>query len=249
MSRRLPALAALAALLILSVSPVASQARSASSARMSPGLAHTLAIGAPSARTAAFVSVQNGLDPATVLTGRTGITVIKSYPRISAAFVVGTVSALTSLAKLSSVAYLEDNRTLQFFGDTSSWASRARVTQEAAAGGPYTDASGNRINGAGVGIAIVDAGINAAHPDLTSRVAHNWKIVCSTPGLINTETEYCFGNQFIDETLGNDWPSIGFVDMPAGTTSDTTSGHGTHVAGIAAGTGAMSTGAYPAGTA
>src|SRR3954465_4792133 len=99
MSRRLPALAALAALLILSVSPVASQARSASTARMSPGLAHTLAIGAPSARTAAFVSVQNGLDPAAVLAGRTGITVIKSYPRISAALVAGTAAARTSPPK------------------------------------------------------------------------------------------------------------------------------------------------------
>ena len=69
------------------------------------------------------------------------------------------------------------------------------------------------INGAGVGVAIVDSGIDATHPDLARRVTHNMKMVDSgTPvGPIIIPTE-----------------QLPFND------SDTSSGHGTHVSGIVA---------------
>src|SRR5688572_8927764 len=40
------------------------------------------------------------------------------------------------------------------------------------------------VNGAGIGVAVIDSGIDATHPDLAKRVTHNLKIVESgQPGL------------------------------------------------------------------
>ena len=69
------------------------------------------------------------------------------------------------------------------------------------------------IDGAGVGVAIVDSGIDATHPDLARRVTHNVKMV---------ETDTAAGNLIVP------------VDQTPYSNSDTSSGHGTHVAGIVA---------------
>ncbi|MGQ0846372.1 MAG: S8 family serine peptidase [Sporichthyaceae bacterium] len=73
------------------------------------------------------------------------------------------------------------------------------------------------LTGRGVGVAIVDSGVDATHPDLADHVAHNVKVV--GPGYPA-------------------YPSAGpaFV-LPvdsAGNNSDLAAGHGTHVAGIVA---------------
>jgi serine protease AprX len=254
MSRRLPVLAALVAILALLAPPaLAGLPRTGDLApaapRMSPGFSRDATTLAPTTPYGAFVRAQKGVDAAVLVAAKAPeLKVIRNYPLISAAFVNGPIGSIAKLASLPSVAYLQDNAQLQWLGDTSSWATRVRVAQEAVAGGPYTDGSGNVLDGSGVGVAIVDAGINAAHPDLTDRVAHNYKVVCTTPFLINTVTETCYGNWLLDQTLGDGSPQFGYVEVPAGTTSDTSSGHGTHVAGIVAGTGKMSKGAYPAGT-
>jgi serine protease AprX len=69
------------------------------------------------------------------------------------------------------------------------------------------------IDGSGVGVAIVDSGIDATHPDLAKRVTHNVKIV---------ETDTAAGDLVIP------------VDQGPYNDSDTSSGHGTHCAGIVA---------------
>src|ERR671929_24961 len=66
----------------------------------------------------------------------------------------------------------------------------------------------------GVGVAIVDSGIDATHPDLAKRVTHNVKII---------ETDTAAGDLVIP------------VDQGPYNDSDTSSGHGTHCAGIVAG--------------
>lgn len=73
------------------------------------------------------------------------------------------------------------------------------------------------FTGAGVGIAILDSGIDATHQDLAfgSKTVQNVKIV---------------GNQHLFSE-----PTIAIEDVP---NTDTTVGHGTHVAGIAGGSGA-----------
>ncbi|HEX7167036.1 MAG TPA: S8 family serine peptidase [Acidimicrobiales bacterium] len=216
---------------------------------MSAGLARDLAQLDAAAPYTALVSLRDGLDPSASLVGLAGIEVVRSYPLVSAAFVAGTVGSIAALTANPAVVYMEDNRVLAYAGDTGPWSSRVRIAQEPIAGGPYRDASNRVLLGDGVGVAIVDSGINTSHPDLTSRVARNFKIVCSTPGLIHTTTETCYGNKMVDDGVNGGRPTFGYVDVPAGTTSDTSSGHGTHVAGIVAGTGAASTGTYPAGTA
>lgn len=69
------------------------------------------------------------------------------------------------------------------------------------------------VDGAGVVVAVIDSGIDASHPDLAQRVSHNLKMVeVGAPvGDIIVPTEQLPYNN-----------------------SDTSSGHGTHVAGIIA---------------
>lgn len=161
-----------------------------------------------------------------------GLRVFRDYTKYTnAVYATGPVARFLPLIANGKIAYIEENKPLQYFGDTAPWATRAAVTQEAVAGGPYKAADGTIIDGTGVGIAIVDSGLNAPHPDFEGRVVHNYKVVCPTPGLINPTTEQCLGGAL-------------FLDLGEYASSDTTGGHGTHVAGIAAGSGAASTGPY-----
>lgn len=73
--------------------------------------------------------------------------------------------------------------------------------------------------GAGVNVAVVDSGVDGLHPDLEKRIVANFKV------------------------LG---PAI--VRCPVACTTDNTTGHGTHVAGIAVGDGTAS-GGYHTGMA
>lgn len=82
-------------------------------------------------------------------------------------------------------------------------------------------------DGKGIGIAIIDSGIDATHPDLKlgTKVVQNVKIV----GLAAEDSPTGSSIVQVIENLPN---------------SDTSSGHGTHVASTAAGTGAASGGWY-----
>lgn len=88
------------------------------------------------------------------------------------------------------------------------------------------------FTGKGVGIAILDSGINGMNPD----VAYPGKTVQNVKFTIRAE-------DFTDDTTSA--PRLGgglLVENLQNT--DATSGHGTHVAGIAAGSGASTNGAY-----
>ncbi|MGH2736077.1 MAG: S8 family serine peptidase [Actinomycetota bacterium] len=157
--------------------------------------------------------------------GAAGLRASAVFDRIDVVYATGTVRALRNLFDEPSVSFLESNRKLRFFQDTALDATRARAGEGAT---PFRDAQGRPLDGTGVGVAIVDSGILGSHPDFAGSIGANFKVVCSTPGLISTETEQCFGPVFYVEASD----------------TDTTSGHGTHVAGIAGGDGSSSDGAY-----
>lgn len=80
-------------------------------------------------------------------------------------------------------------------------------------------------HGEGVGIAILDSGVDGSHPDLADRLVQNVKIL---------------GPEYLQQPHDTFEPLVveGVVN------SDTTSGHGTHVAGDAAGDGTASDGKF-----
>ena len=98
------------------------------------------------------------------------------------------------------------------------------------------------ITGKDVGIAILDTGIDGTHPDL----AFGSKTVQNVKAVANSKDVYEFAGR--DSVTGLKTPKPVkkgaelFVENLAN--SDTDNGHGTHVAGSAAGTGAASSGKY-----
>ena len=198
-------------------------------ARMSPRLTSDLKTLPHSTTYGVFVHFRKGTwaERGAVLNAHS-LDLATVFRSVNVAYAVGSLRSVRSLAEERAVSYLEANRALEYAGDTGAWASRARVAQTSVAGGPYRDSGGAVLDGRGVGVAVVDSGIDGTHPDLAARVGRNFKVVCSTPGLINTQTEQCFGPVVALETPN----------------SDNTGGHGTHVSGIVAGDGTASAGTY-----
>ncbi len=154
-----------------------------------------------------------------------GLHVGTTYPMINVFVAGGPRQAFAELATNDAVRYLEANSRLHYATDTSHEATRgARVLKGAVKIG------GRRIDGRGIGVAIVDSGVDGTHPDLADRMGGNVRIVCTRPGfLIGTVTE-CGGPKEAVELDDTDSAALG--------------GHGTHVAGIVAGTGVASNGRY-----
>jgi serine protease AprX len=86
------------------------------------------------------------------------------------------------------------------------------------------------LDGQGVGVAVIDSGVNELQGDFAN-LAANFKVVGNPCYGLGGECEGPASGQNLFE----------FIDL-AGTNTDTSSGHGTHVAGIVGGTGAMSGG-------
>ena len=129
------------------------------------------------------------------------------------ALVSGTKAQLQSAVRRGVALDVYPDEELQLFSAESTAAIRADGLR----------ASG--LTGRGVGVAVVDSGIDATHPDLADHVTHNLKLV---------------GPEHLDLLGGKNDPDSppGTIVIPMETlpynNSDTTSGHGTHVAGIVA---------------
>lgn len=187
----------------------------------------------------ALVTVRTPLVPETLdLLGSRGLHVLRSFVDLGVVYAEGPGTAFLGLAGLDPVLRVTGNEPLQWFGDTDTVATRARESWDAKSTSttPVT-VGGAVVDGTGVGVAIVDSGVDATHPDLASAVMVSQKFVCSTPGLIHTTPDTCYGNY---AAIGDDGCANTFW-VPLDD-SDTTSGHGTHVAGIVAGRGIASDG-------
>jgi serine protease AprX len=137
---------------------------------------------------------------------------VTAYRELPIVGMVGTPSELTAAATVDGVERLWANTPLH------SATAQTRVMTRAEQ--VHHDLG---LTGDGVGIAILDSGIEATHPDLElgAKTVQNVKIL---------------GNQHVVEGV-----TVTVEDVPD---TDTTTGHGTHVAGIAAGDGTASDGLY-----
>ena len=140
--------------------------------------------------------------------------------RLPFAAVVGDPGALGRVGSVEGVKGSWANERLEWHLNES-----ANLVYGGAASRQSAYAAG--YDGSGQTIAVVDSGVDGTHPDLMDRMVQNVKVVG------------------VDGIGGIDGVFHHYVecgDLPC--TTDTTSGHGTHVASTAAGTGAASDGFY-----
>lgn len=133
----------------------------------------------------------------------------------------GPAAAIDLVSRLSFVRSLWGNHPLEATLEQSTEMIQADPVY--AAPMPGCGCPGFGVTGAGVRIAILDSGIDATHPDLAlgTKTVENVKLLGYT-------------KLFRDKVIA----------LEGVANTDTTAGHGTHVAGIAAGTGGLADGAY-----
>lgn len=145
-----------------------------------------------------------------------GVKALYTFASVPAVYAAATPAALRALASLPSLAYLERDKPIAFDLDTATTASRAKSVWGPPSPQEPVTVGGRVVDGTGIGIAIVDTGLDGTHPDF------------QVPGKVR-------GNYIVSPA--------GVHDAPA-SYSDEASPHGTHVAGIAAGNGGASGGEF-----
>jgi serine protease AprX len=186
-------------------------------------------------RQSALIHIEPGatLESGVAAARSAGLDVGTTYPPINVFVAYGETQQFLAAATAPEVEWIESNLLLEFFTDTSHVATRGQEVLD----GAITLADGSRIDGSGVGVAVVDSGVDGTHPDLADRMGSNVRIVCTAPG----------GAVAIGGGTG-----LGFSECRApkaavpmdDTDTPGAGGHGTHVAGIVAGTGAASGGRF-----
>jgi serine protease AprX len=210
------AIVAAAAVVLVGLVPVAARAvddgaspRPASVA--APGLADALAAVPPGGTLLAAVQ---GTDVAAVTdaVASAGLTIRAEWPEVDAVIVDGSPAAVADLLDDARVTYVEPDRLIEPLLDTSGIATRAEDARAASTG--LLRADGLPYDGSGVSIAVLDTGIDGTHPMFTedgvTKVARNLRQVCAV--------DFC-----------DSYVAAADTDVMAA------GGHGTHVAGIAAG--------------
>lgn len=190
---------------------------------MDPVLAAAVNLAGPEDRLEVLVTYDPALTSgdavASALTAAgAGIIRFRHLPTV---FALATPAQVGTAGGLPGVRSLYANRQLQWHLREAVASVRADLAHDAG----YT--------GAGVGIAILDSGIDGIHsPD----VAYPSRTVQNVKYAVNMEDVVAFGS---------DVPAVGgdlYVENVG--SSETSVGHGTHVAGIAAGDGTASSGFY-----
>lgn len=151
---------------------------------------------------------------ATAAAEASGLTVQQTWDDVAVVVAVGTADAVRAVVTRPGVTYVEGDQPLERHLSTAHTATRSAEALPV-----YRAPDGSAVDGTGVTIAIVDSGIDGRHPafqrDGASKVVRNLENVCTQ---VSGPTDVCFQQEPTNDTDTN---SAG--------------GHGTHVAGIAAG--------------
>ena len=138
-----------------------------------------------------------------------GAVFVKAFDSLPFAYVLADPLEINGLAEKSAIDHVERELPLVFFDAQSKPAIRQPEVVDAMTG--LKDPSGQTIDGRGIGVAVVDTGIDTLHPDLGSAV--NSAVVVAN---------YKVESQQLTPLADTD-----------------VSGHGTHVAAIVAGQGVL----------
>src|SRR4051812_18369239 len=138
---------------------------------------------------------------------------VHGFSKVPAAVVVAPPGAQALLRALPGVKGVYANETYHFLSDLA--------TRSSGADQVWDDLG---YSGAGIGVAVIDAGVDGTHPDLCAQVAF-----CKGTGIKTVQNVKILGRQEV--------AADPVVVVPDLVNTDTSSGHGSHVAGIAAGYG------------
>jgi len=148
---------------------------------------------------------------------RAGITHAVRLDTIDAVGVMGPLASYKAIARWSDVHYVDADSPITF----DNYAAKKDTLVDRVRAGKGVD---SKYNGKGITVAVIDTGVDSNHPDLTDRVVKH----------VNFEPAWFF--DMINDGVYSDQ-----VAEATGNPIDSY-GHGTHVAGIVAGTGAAAEG-------
>jgi serine protease AprX len=210
LSRILVVLCLLAPLALVAVPAGASGA-----APIEPAVLETLGA------TSAFVHANQGrLAEAIRAAELAGLDVAQRYEAIEVFNALGTSGQFRALAASGHIEWIESNQRLQVATDSSHRATRSEDLY-------LGEVNGTSYDGTGVGVAVVDTGVDGTIPALQPALSRgtNIKILCPIPGavirLATVSMSGCPVDTVTVEMEDTDTVALG--------------GHGTHVAGIIAG--------------
>src|SRR3954454_23144858 len=142
---------------------------------------------------------------------------VHGFRELPAAVVVAPTAAATLLRALPGVRAVYANETYHYLSDLATESSGASRT--------WSDLG---WTGDGVGIAVIDAGVDGSHPDLCAA-----ELFCKGTPIKTVQNVKVLGRQ--------DVAADPVVYLENQVNTDSSSGHGSHVAGIAAGWGTAGT--------
>ncbi|HET7463274.1 MAG TPA: S8 family serine peptidase [Longimicrobium sp.] len=190
--------------------------------RIDPRLTSALAVASPAQQLVVIVNYDPSRTTTSTLAHQVGGlgAGVMTFRNLSMLVALATPQQIASIAGLGGVESLYANRADHLLLRESTQSIRA---DQVWAGG---------VSGKGVGIAILDSGINGLNSDVSypSKTVKNLKFTLNFAYLTEDTT-----------TLPRPGGELYVDNLP---NTDNTGGHGTHVAGIAAGNGGTSFGAY-----
>jgi serine protease AprX len=147
----------------------------------------------------------------------------RMFSELSAALVcMGSANELNAVASAPGAVSVWGDRRLEPALDDS--------VPTAFNGDPRAVWQGQGLTGKGVGISVLDTGVDATHPDLQYGIKTklNVRVLIGHRDILGPNADPCVTDQYSEQLQD----------------SETTSGHGTHIASVAAGDGTVSGGKY-----